>query len=157
MNKAQFIPTPFTIHGNKCFLSGLCFINDKGKKDLLAIISLEYDGGSIELYRDRWQIETMFRRFKSSGFNLEDTHLRDTQRFEKLLSIVMIAFTWAYIIGIYRCDQLQKIRILKHGRKAKSFFKYGLEFITMALINTNMSYLFYTALKILSCTMSSIF
>jgi len=49
----------------------------------------------------RWQIETMFRAFKSSGFNMEDTHLIDIKRISKLVAIVCIAFTWAYRIGIF--------------------------------------------------------
>ena len=152
INQVQFIPESFIIHGNECYLSALCFINDKGQKDLLVIISLENNHKSLEIYRERWQIETMFRGFKSSGFNIEETHLRDIRRFEKLLAIVMIAFTWAYITGIYRNDHLKEIKIMKHGRRAKSFFKYGLDFIAQALMNPNMSKLFWIALKILSCT-----
>lgn len=152
INHVQFIPESFIIHENECYLSALCFINDKGQKDLLVIISLENNHNSLELYRDRWQIETMFRGFKSSGFNIEATHLRDIRRVEKLLAIVMIAFTWAYITGVYRSEYLKEIKIMKHGRKAKSFFKYGLEFIVQALMNPNKSKLFGIALKILSCT-----
>ena len=96
----------------------------------------------------------MFRGFKFSGFNLEDTLQRDIAKFEKLLAIVMIAFTWAYITGIYCDNHLKEIRILKHGRNTKSFFKYGLEFITQALMNPNKSKLFYIALKILSGTVN---
>ena len=152
VNHVQFIPESFIIHGNECYLSALCFINDKGQKDLLVIISLENNHNSLELYRDRWQIETMFRGFKSSGFNIEATHLRDIHRVEKLLAIVMIAFTWAYITGVYRSEHQKEIKIMKHGRRAKSFFKYGLEFIVQALMNPNKSKLFWIALKILSCT-----
>ncbi len=28
-------------------------------------------------YKERWQIETMFKAIKSRGFNLEDIHLTD--------------------------------------------------------------------------------
>lgn len=93
INQAQSIPRPFMIHGNRYYLSALCFINDKGKRDLLVILSLEKSDNALEWYRERWQIEAMFREFKSSGFNLEDTHLRDTDRFEKLQAIVTLPFT----------------------------------------------------------------
>ena len=118
----------------------------------MVIVSLDKEPNALELYRERWQIEAMFWGLKTSGFNLEDTHLRDIERVEKLLAIVMIAFTWAYIIGIYCNKHFIPIRILKHGRMAKSFFKYGLEFIATALMNPNWDKLFYIALKILSGT-----
>ncbi len=38
---------------------------------------------------------------KTSGFNLEDTHLTDIDRIEKLIAIVTIAFCWAYLVGIF--------------------------------------------------------
>ena len=32
---------------------------------------------TVARYKFRWQIETAFKAMKSSGFNIEDTHLRD--------------------------------------------------------------------------------
>jgi len=46
-------------------------------------------------------------------------------RVEKLLALVLIAFTWAYKIGI-ELNELIQIKTKKHGRKAYSLFKYGL-------------------------------
>jgi|GEM_PF-2075067 len=54
-----------------------------------------------------------FRALKTSGFNIEDTHLTEIQRIEKLFTMVMVAFTWAYLVK-------------KHGNKAQSLVKYGL-------------------------------
>ena len=39
-----------------------------------------------------------FKSLKSSGSNIEDTHLTDLDRIEKLFTVVMLAFTWAYIV-----------------------------------------------------------
>lgn len=36
---------------------------------------------------------------KSAGFNIEDAHLSDIKRIEKLLLLVMMAFVWCYNIG----------------------------------------------------------
>jgi hypothetical protein len=36
---------------------------------------------------------------KSSGFDIEKTHLQDIQRIEKLILLEMIAFVWCYKIG----------------------------------------------------------
>ena len=38
---------------------------------------------------------------KSSGFDIEKTHLQDIQRIEKLVLLVMITFAWAYKVRIY--------------------------------------------------------
>ena len=71
---------------------------------------------------------------KSSGFDIEKTHLQDIQRIEKLILLVMIAFVWCYKVGIY-LHQINPITIKKHGRKAKSIFKYGLNFLAGILLN----------------------
>jgi len=47
---------------------------------------------------------------KTSGFNLEDTHLTDIKRIEKLAAIVTIAFCWAYLVGIYLREHDKPIR-----------------------------------------------
>lgn len=64
---------------------------------------------------------------KSAGFNIEDTRLTDIERIVKLL--VMMAFVWCYNIGEFVNQNLKPIRILKHGRKAKSIFIYGLDIV----------------------------
>ncbi|MBK8537096.1 MAG: transposase [Candidatus Competibacteraceae bacterium] len=39
------------------------------------------------LYKERWQIETLFSGLKSRGFNLEETHVTDPERIKRLLII----------------------------------------------------------------------
>jgi hypothetical protein len=53
-----------------------------------------------------------FKAMKSSGFDIEKTHLQDIQRIEKLILRVMIAFVWCYKIGIYP-HQINPIKIKK--------------------------------------------
>lgn len=72
----------------------------------------------------------MFRAMKSAGFNIEDTHLTDLERIAKLLLLVMEAFVWCYNIGELVHWKFKPIRILKHGRKSKSAFRYGLDIVT---------------------------
>ncbi len=43
-------------------------------------------------YAKRWQIETCFKAIKTSGFNIEKTHLDQIHRVEKLLLLVMVVF-----------------------------------------------------------------
>lgn len=64
----------------------------------------------------------MFKSLKSSGFNIDKTRLKDIERIEKLVSLVFIAFVWCYKVGIHIDLNEQKIKIKKHGYRAKSFF-----------------------------------
>uniref|UniRef100_UPI00404A6B70 transposase n=1 Tax=Flavobacterium sp. TaxID=239 RepID=UPI00404A6B70 len=105
----------------------------------------------LEYYSQRWQIETLFRGLKSSGFNLEDTHVTHLDRLEKLILLVMIAFVWCYKIGDYIDQNIKKIIIKSHGRRAVSVFKYGLDYLAECLINTR-NKLKINLIHFLSCT-----
>ena len=139
------------IDGAYVFLSGMRIINKENKIEFVIIASYTYNPSALIVYKDRWQIETMFRALKTSGFNLEDTHLTDLDRISKLLSILCIAFIWAYNTGIYRHNNIVPIKIKAHGRKAYSFFKYGLIFIAHALLCSVIQDI-EVIVKILSCT-----
>lgn len=102
--------------------------------EYLIVVSYNQQQQALLHYKERWQIETMFKAFKTKGFNLEDTHLSDLHRIDKLGVIVSIAFTWAYKAGLYVHQHVKPIVIKKHKRKAYSFFKYGLKFIANALL-----------------------
>jgi hypothetical protein len=133
------------------YLSGSRYLNKEGKIEFIIIATYNFNSQTLTIYKDRWQIETMFRALKTSGFNIEDTHLKDIERISKLLSILCIAFIWAYLAGIYRHENIKKIKIKKHGRKAYSFFKYGLIFIAHALLCEVLTDI-DLIVKILSCT-----
>jgi hypothetical protein len=45
-------------------------------------------------YEMRWGIESMFSDFKTRGFAITDTHVRKTDRLEKLILILTIALYW---------------------------------------------------------------
>ena len=91
-----------------------------------------------------------FKAMKSSGFDIEKTHLKNIERIEKLILLIMIAFVWCYKTGIY-LHQIKPIEIKKHGRKAKSIFKNGLSFIASILLN-NENQTDINIFKFLSCT-----
>jgi len=50
-------------------------------------------------YSSRWCIEPMFSDFKSSGFCLEETHVRNTNRLDKLILVMALAMHWCVSIG----------------------------------------------------------
>jgi transposase len=115
----------YRLNGQVSYLSASKIIHNK-VPELQIMISLNKPENALQYYKDRWQVETTFRALKSSGFNIEDTHLTDLRRVEKLFSIVTVAFAWAYVVGVFANEKVGTIRSLKHGKQAKSLFKYGL-------------------------------
>jgi hypothetical protein len=151
LHKGKYYRNIIKLGNNYVYISGLKTLGRTNKIEFVIIATYDFNPDALTIYKDRWQIETMFRALKSSGFNFEDTHLNDIDRISKLLSLLCIAFIWAYLVGIYKDKNIAPIQIKKHGRKAYSFFKYGLIFIAHALlcgIYNNIELI----VKILSCT-----
>ena len=138
------------IKGQLCYLSASKVINKKGAPEFQIIVSYNKPEDACALYRDRWQLETSFKALKSSGFNIEDTHLTDLERLKKLFALILVAFAWVYRAGIH-LDSLNPIKIKKHGRRAKSLFKYGLNYIANMLFGNDIDK-FKECCKFLSCT-----
>jgi len=153
LNIGEFYHYPkiVELHGQRCYLSGSKTINRNGKMEFLIIVSFNKPEQAMIYYKERWQIETLFRGLKSSGFNIEDTHVTDLERLEKLFSLTMIAFVWCYKIGDYLDENIQKIKIKKHGRRAVSVFKYGLDYLSKFLL-TGFNPLENNMFCFLSCT-----
>jgi len=144
-------PNIVKINETRCYVSGLKIVDENGKEDLLIVISFDKPKESLFYYQKRWQIETLFKAFKSSGFNIENTHVTDQKRLEKLFMVVTIALVWCYKIGDYIQENVKQIKIKKHQRKAFSIFKYGLNYLNNSLLNPN-NMLNINCLQFLSCT-----
>ena len=111
--KKIYIKQSFWIRKHKVFLSA----SRSPEGELLIVASPIFLINALEVYKKRWEIETLFSYLKSKGFRLEDTHMTNIERIEKLFFILSIAFCWAYKIGIER-EKKQPIKIKKHGRKS---------------------------------------
>lgn len=133
-----------------CYLSGMRTVRN-GQMELCIVVSYSKPDEALEKYGQRWQIETLFRGLKSSGFNLEDTHVTHLDRLEKLVLLVMVAFVWCYKIGDYIDTHIKPIAIKKHGNRAVSIFRYGLDYLARVMI-TGFNYYNIDCLKFLSCT-----
>ena len=97
INQFIYYPNIVKINGQLCYLSG----SKLHKGEYLILVSFNKPQKANDYYKQRWQIEMTFRAMKSSGFDIEKTHLSNIQRIEKLILLVMIAFVWAYKVGIY--------------------------------------------------------
>jgi len=150
INQFEFYRRIVCIGGQLCYLSASKVKNKHGVPELQIIVSFNKPDTAGSLYKERWQIESAFKALKTSGFNIEDTHLTDLDRIEKLFALILVAFIWAYKIGIY-LNEINPIRIKKHGRKAKSIFKYGLTYLSYVLFSNDIDE-FIKCCKFLSCT-----
>ena len=141
----------YYVNNQACYLSGSKVKGKDGNIEYQIIVSFNKPEKAIETYRNRWQIEMTFRAMKSSGFNIEDTHLSDIQRIEKLLLLVMIAFVWVYNVGDYVHRNIKEIKLKKHGKKAKSIFRYGLDIVSESLYES-INQFSINIFQFLSCT-----
>ncbi len=127
--KKQHINHPIILWGHRLFAS---VEYAKGAKEPMIVVSNKLFPNPLDLYRWRWGIETLFGCLKSRGFRIEDTHMVEPLKIEKLVFILTIAFCWAYKTGEIK-TKTQPIVIKKHGRKAKSIFRLGLDLIRSGL------------------------
>lgn len=96
--------------------------------ELLIVLTNVRPSSALRDYRRRWGIETLFAALKTRGFNLESTHLRSSQRLDKLVALLSIAFTWAMSTGLW-LHQRQPLKLKSHGRREKSVFRLGVDWL----------------------------
>ena len=118
--------------------------------ELLAVASADDFEEPIELYGKRWEIETLFQSLKGRGFNFEDTHITDMARINRIVAVLSLAFVWALKVGQWCHDNIKKLKIKKHGRLERSLFRYGLDVLNQAILETGFEHLWKLFLKLLS-------
>lgn len=128
----------YRVCGEFCYLAGAVIKDKTGKHEPQILVSFCRQEEALADYKERWTIETMFKGLKSSGFNIEDTHMVHINRIEQLFGVVIIAYTWAYLVGIAANLKVKAIRTLNNGRRAISLVKYGLNFIADTLFLFNL-------------------
>lgn len=124
------------------------------KGEYVIVIAEREVSTALEDYARRWEIETLFGCLKTRGFCLEATHVTDTERLKKLLALVALAFCWAHVVGEWLSAQ-RPWPIKKHGRKAVSIFRHGLDHLRRILCNQLCKaerVALRRVIKLLSCT-----
>lgn len=101
--------------------------------ELLVLAHSESVADPCAEYRHRWDIEVMFKGFKSGGFALEATRVIDPDRLATLTAVLAIAFCAAYRAG-EDAESVAEIPRKKHGYRAKSIFRTGLDALRKCLI-----------------------
>jgi hypothetical protein len=119
------------VYGQRVFLTSLRRI--EGESDVILASNHSFPDALL-LYADRWSIETLFSNLKSRGFDLEATRLRDDERVERLVALLALCFAFAYRVGAWLSEG-RPIRLKGHGRKERSVFRLGLDYLREALLN----------------------
>jgi hypothetical protein len=94
--------------GNRVYISAS--LNDRN--EYMFIVSNQYHTNPFATYMRRWNIEMMFGKFKTLGFNLESTHLINPNRLANLLQLISIAYVCCCKLG-YLINKIQLIKIKK--------------------------------------------
>jgi hypothetical protein len=152
---ANLLPGQTQVLANRRWVWGrLVYVAGSRLEDgsLLVVISDDAPETMIIDYARRWGIETLFGIFKTRGFCLESTHFTDAERLSKLLALMALALCWAMRTGEW-LHQHNPIPLKKHGRLAKSIFRYGLDHLRSIFLDFDLNYYrFLHSLEFLSCT-----
>jgi len=149
VNQILVIPEARQMWGMELFLSG-CYL---GSGEYLILVSPEHSPAPHQEYKKRWGIETLFGALKSRGFNLEETHLKDPERLSRLLALLAIAFTLAFVVGQWQAA-VKELKLKKHGYPPKSIFRLGLNLLCRLVTNLDHFDLiaWRKVIKLLSCS-----
>ncbi len=149
INCPLVIPEVRKMWGMELYLSG-CRLKDG---EYLILVSSEFCERPHEQYKKRWGIETLFGALKSRGFNLEDTHLKDSERLSRLLALLALAFTWAFVVGLWQAS-VKELKLKKHGYPPKSIFRRGLNILCRLVTNFERFdvAVWHKVIKLLSCS-----
>ena len=124
------------VFGLEIYVSCVKYRKD-GKTEYLIVGSSQQSKDTIEEYKVRWQIETMFGCLKSRGFNFEETHLTQPEKIGKLLMLLGLGLSLAMLMGKFQIEMTKqvKMKLKKNQRYAKSFFRIGLDALQNLLFN----------------------
>lgn len=129
LSRKKVVNYPINLWGLSLYVS---IERRRGSKEQMIVVSNFAFEDPLGMYRRRWEIETMFGCLKTRGFRMEDTHITDPDKIERVMFVLAIAFCWAYRMGDIQ-DREEPIEVKAHGRKARSLFREGLNLIRRAI------------------------
>ena len=130
LNQVRVIPQARQMWSLELYLSG-CRLK---RGEWLILVAADYCDDPATEYRKRWGIETLFGALKTRGFNLEDTRLTEEARLSRLLALLALAFTWAFLVGQWQAD-VKELKVKKQGYPSKSIFRLGLDLLCRLVTN----------------------
>jgi len=124
---------PVLLWGLRVFVGGkrLRRSRSSNRDEFLVVVSSE-PGDLLEDYRQRWKIETLFQAFKGRGFEMEAARLCDPIRLSSWFGFLSVALVWCLRVGEF-LERLEPLRLKKHGRRARSIFGRGMDWLQALL------------------------
>jgi Transposase DDE domain len=102
--------------------------------ELLVLVTSKRPSKALVIYARRWEIECLFSALKTRGFNLEDSHVTDAARSERLFGLLVLALVWAVRVGEW-VTRWRPIPIRHHGSPLLSVFRTGLDGLRQILLS----------------------
>lgn len=119
--------------------------------DFLIIITNLDPEQALQLYKERWRIESLFGVLKSRGFQLELSRLTSPDKLANLVVFLGLAILWALRIGELIIST-HPTRIMPNGYPLLSLFRRGLDALRALFIELDSRFVSCNqALKVLSC------
>lgn len=98
----------------------------KGRANFIYVVSNNLTPHeALETYKERWAIEVLFGHLKKKGFNLENTHMTEKKKINKLIVVLTLAFLFTIGFGIL----LKEKKVLNAQQKRKSTFRLALDLL----------------------------
>ena len=102
--------------------------------EFLILATRKRPSQALVIYAQRWEIETLFAAFKTRGFNLEDTHITNLERSERLFALLVVALVWVVLTGEFVSSK-KRLKLKKHGWPECSVFRVGLDCLRQILLS----------------------
>ena len=87
---------------------------------------------AVELYRLRFQIESMFANHKSRGFHIHKSHLANPARLARLLIATSLAYLWVHAVAVFAQEQNWLAHFHRTDRCDLSLFQIGIRALRYA-------------------------
>lgn len=103
----------------------LAVYREKGSSDPWYIATDEHASAqTLRLFEKRFYVEAMFSDFKSRGFDIEKTRIRNPERIDRILLIVVIGYLFITQHGL-RCIRCGLRPFFEKHRRYYSLFRLG--------------------------------
>ena len=79
--------------------------------------------------RRRWGIECCFKDYKSAGFDVENSHLRAHEPWEKLLVLLSVNYLWVTSVGRWLSKVGKRALVDAKARRQLSLFRMGWDWL----------------------------
>lgn len=133
-NKTDIATTIRHAFGNRLYISARLNL----KNEFVFLVSNIKLADPFETYKKRWNIELMFGKFKTLGFNLEPTRIINPARLSAIMLLIGIAYTACCMIGEFFDSPIKPIKTkslisndgtTKEQRLQYSKFKVGFDLL----------------------------